>query len=531
MLIGTRVEPDEFVFGTVGFDVDDFTRGSHDVKVFGLGGADNLRGYWNHYYDEVHGVVFVVDSADAERLGEVSDAFAQVLSERQVDGKPILVFANKQDLPGAMTAAEISQRLGLPGLERSPNHIVQSIALVDREAEDERLRDVDPNILKGLDWILDAVDKNYDALTERIKADMAERAVKEAARLKAQKERVAKYKQERKDQEQRCDQKEQQSDEAASPKQEQPTASAPTGKQPHQQRDINNADDIGVAAAEAERAEAEAEEQAQREEQHAAGAQAVAVNGVGASSVETRRDISAATPGALPVASGANAMHKNSTSKADAYKPSGSTGVSDEADDGGVVNSNNKDNNNVAADHENDPHVNAASTAVDDNTSAAKTADRHRPLPLVTTARDNNDDDSDLITPVVLPSPSPGVEVSVADSQQQPPQQNENGSDQKQAEQVMMASLPGMPMEASPIKHKERNRDEQQQHSGDTFTPLNVPAIKSPQDDNDDKDGGNSTSRSGIGDGNNGHSGSNDLILAPSPLPSMRHGASNNTTV
>jgi len=49
------------------------------------------------YYAEVHGVVFVVDASDEERLPEAREAFREALAHAYARGKPLLVCANKQD--------------------------------------------------------------------------------------------------------------------------------------------------------------------------------------------------------------------------------------------------------------------------------------------------------------------------------------------------------------------------------------------------------------------------------------------------
>lgn len=111
---GFKGKPGDPVLPTWGLELDTFQVGSCEVRLFGLGGGKGIRGYWPNYYDDVHGVVFVVDSADEERLGEVVQAFKEVMASPQVQGKPVLVCANKQDLAGALEAKELASRLGRP---------------------------------------------------------------------------------------------------------------------------------------------------------------------------------------------------------------------------------------------------------------------------------------------------------------------------------------------------------------------------------------------------------------------------------
>jgi ADP-ribosylation factor-like protein 3 len=57
-----------------------------------------------------------VDSADTSRMEEVNRELAALLDEEKLAGVPLLVFANKQDLMGALTAEEISTGLNLSAI-------------------------------------------------------------------------------------------------------------------------------------------------------------------------------------------------------------------------------------------------------------------------------------------------------------------------------------------------------------------------------------------------------------------------------
>lgn len=51
-----------------------------------------------HTIMQVYGVIFVVDSGSANRLDEAKDEFAAIAQHDKIKGKPLLIFANKQDL-------------------------------------------------------------------------------------------------------------------------------------------------------------------------------------------------------------------------------------------------------------------------------------------------------------------------------------------------------------------------------------------------------------------------------------------------
>ena len=59
-----------------------------------------------------------------ERIGEARDELMRMLAEDELREAVLLIFANKQDLPNAMNAAEITDKLGLHSL-RNRNWYIQ----------------------------------------------------------------------------------------------------------------------------------------------------------------------------------------------------------------------------------------------------------------------------------------------------------------------------------------------------------------------------------------------------------------------
>ena len=71
------------------------TQGDFKLNMWDIGGQKAIRPYWQNYYDNVNGIIYVVDSADEERLGENVEELNSLLSEEKLDKKALLVFANK----------------------------------------------------------------------------------------------------------------------------------------------------------------------------------------------------------------------------------------------------------------------------------------------------------------------------------------------------------------------------------------------------------------------------------------------------
>ncbi|CAI0626094.1 unnamed protein product [Linum tenue] len=86
--------------------------------VWDVGGQDKIRPLWRHYFQNTQGLIFVVDSNDRDRVVEARDELHRMLNEDELRDAVLLVFANKQDLPNAMNAAEITDKLGLHSLRQ-----------------------------------------------------------------------------------------------------------------------------------------------------------------------------------------------------------------------------------------------------------------------------------------------------------------------------------------------------------------------------------------------------------------------------
>lgn len=64
------------------------------------------------------GLIYVIDSNDRERMEECRDELNFILKADEMKDVPLLVLANKQDLPRAEPLSKIIVDLGLPKLSR-----------------------------------------------------------------------------------------------------------------------------------------------------------------------------------------------------------------------------------------------------------------------------------------------------------------------------------------------------------------------------------------------------------------------------
>lgn len=83
------------------------------VQVWDLGGQTSIRPYWRCYFPNTQAVIYVVDSSDTERIATSKQEFHAILEEEELKDAAVLVFANKQDLPGALSDAQVTEGLGL----------------------------------------------------------------------------------------------------------------------------------------------------------------------------------------------------------------------------------------------------------------------------------------------------------------------------------------------------------------------------------------------------------------------------------
>ncbi|ODV93085.1 hypothetical protein PACTADRAFT_5372 [Pachysolen tannophilus NRRL Y-2460] len=113
---------------TIGFNVETVEYKNISFTVWDVGGQGIIRPLWRHYFQNTQGIIFVVDSNDRDRISEVREEIHKMLNEDELRNASLLVFANKQDLPNAMTAAELTEKLGLHSIRQHPWYIQATCA-------------------------------------------------------------------------------------------------------------------------------------------------------------------------------------------------------------------------------------------------------------------------------------------------------------------------------------------------------------------------------------------------------------------
>ena len=116
---------------TIGFNVETVQPVKNvSFTVWDVGGQDKIRPLWRHYFTGCEGLIFVIDSADKSRFQEAKGELDWILDSDEMTGVPVVVLANKQDLPKASTPSEVGACLGLPQRRERKWHVQGTSATV-----------------------------------------------------------------------------------------------------------------------------------------------------------------------------------------------------------------------------------------------------------------------------------------------------------------------------------------------------------------------------------------------------------------
>ena len=132
---------------TVGFNIKSLEYRNYVLNVWDVGGQKSIRTYWRNYFEQTDGIIWVVDSVDQWRLEECKNQLHDLLGQEKLAGASLLVFANKQDLGGALSYEEIAKALNLNGEEMAGHHwnITGCSAVTGKGLEE------------GFDWVVNDI--------------------------------------------------------------------------------------------------------------------------------------------------------------------------------------------------------------------------------------------------------------------------------------------------------------------------------------------------------------------------------------
>ncbi|KAK4404523.1 ADP-ribosylation factor 1 [Sesamum angolense] len=147
---------------TIGFNVETVQYNNIKFQVWDLGGQTSIseigivvesgnifietssflpEPYWRCYFPNTQAIIYVVDSSDTDRLVVAKEEFHAILEEEELKGAVVLLFANKQDLPGALDDAAITEALELHKIKNRQWAIFKTSAIKGE------------GLFEGLDWL------------------------------------------------------------------------------------------------------------------------------------------------------------------------------------------------------------------------------------------------------------------------------------------------------------------------------------------------------------------------------------------
>uniref|UniRef100_A0A0R3S5Q7 ADP-ribosylation factor-like protein 8B n=1 Tax=Elaeophora elaphi TaxID=1147741 RepID=A0A0R3S5Q7_9BILA len=107
----------EDMIPTVGFNMRKITKGNVTIKLWDIGGQPRFRSMWERYCRGVNAIIFMVDAADKDKLEASRNELSQLLDKPQLDSIPVLVLANKKDLPGALDERQLIEQMNLSAIQ------------------------------------------------------------------------------------------------------------------------------------------------------------------------------------------------------------------------------------------------------------------------------------------------------------------------------------------------------------------------------------------------------------------------------
>uniref|UniRef100_A0A674BKK9 small monomeric GTPase n=1 Tax=Salmo trutta TaxID=8032 RepID=A0A674BKK9_SALTR len=94
---------------------EELTIAGMTFTTFDLGGHTQARRIWKNYLPAINGIVYMVDSADHERLQEAKIELDALLTDDTISNVPVLILGNKIDRPEAISEDALRGMFGLIG--------------------------------------------------------------------------------------------------------------------------------------------------------------------------------------------------------------------------------------------------------------------------------------------------------------------------------------------------------------------------------------------------------------------------------
>eukprot|EP00172_Hildenbrandia_rubra_P001298 Plantae.Rhodophyta-Hildenbrandia_rubra.ctg18430.p1 GENE.Plantae.Rhodophyta-Hildenbrandia_rubra.ctg18430~~Plantae.Rhodophyta-Hildenbrandia_rubra.ctg18430.p1 ORF type:complete len:192 (+),score=28.63 Plantae.Rhodophyta-Hildenbrandia_rubra.ctg18430:395-970(+) len=133
---------------TLGLNKENVKFDNLEFELFDVGGLEKVRTLWRTYSKEANGVAYVVDSSDPQRISQASTELKKLFFGDKkkksliVPDIPLLILANKTDLPGSMTMDVITRDLELHDLPVRNYKVLPTVATEGK------------NLREGMTWMV-----------------------------------------------------------------------------------------------------------------------------------------------------------------------------------------------------------------------------------------------------------------------------------------------------------------------------------------------------------------------------------------
>ncbi len=130
---------------TIGFNVEQVEFQNLSMTIWDIGGQKIIRDLWRHYLQNNDALIFIVDSSDRERFAEAREELWGLLEKDELRNTVLLVYANKQDMPGAANSAQVTEAMDLFKLQDRRWYVQACCATTG------------DGLVEGLKWVADTV--------------------------------------------------------------------------------------------------------------------------------------------------------------------------------------------------------------------------------------------------------------------------------------------------------------------------------------------------------------------------------------
>lgn len=114
---------------TIGFNSETIKFNNLTFHAWDIGGQDQIRKLWSHYYPNTDGVVFIIDSADQRRFQLAQMELDALMRNPLLQSIPFLIFANKQDIACAATTSQVTDAMKMYQVKNRPWKVAESVGV------------------------------------------------------------------------------------------------------------------------------------------------------------------------------------------------------------------------------------------------------------------------------------------------------------------------------------------------------------------------------------------------------------------